>query len=228
MVVRESWRGGLAASPVTYGLIAINLLIFIVGRSPDVNAELIRNFAQVKVLVADGEWWRIFSAAFLHASFFHVGINMYVLYILGPRLERQVGSAPFALLYLAAAAAGGAVSQLTGPAIDGGFPVVSVGASGAIFGLFGIWFSASYRTRYTPAGRAMFNQMLILLAINAALPLFVRNIDWRAHLGGFIAGVVIHQLWLRIGDGETPPTPARLAVAAAVAAASVIAVLVAA
>lgn len=223
VVVRDRWRVGFATAPVTLTLIVLNVLIFVLGRSPEVNADLVRDFAQVKPLVADGEWWRVISAAFLHGSLFHVGINMYILYLLGPQLERQVGSATFLALYLASAATGGAVSQLTD--LDSGF-VISLGASGAIFGLFGTWFSASYRSRHTPAGRAMFNQMLVLLAINAAFPLFAANIDWRAHLGGFVAGVAIHQLWIRIAPEGAHSRPRRALIALAVGAMAVAAVIV--
>jgi membrane associated rhomboid family serine protease len=193
-------------------LLALNVGIYLAGvLSPEFDRWLVENMALINVAVADGEWWRVFTAAFLHAGLFHLAINMYILYLFGTSLERSAGHAPFLALYLAAAAAGGAMSALTGPQFS-----VSVGASGAIFGLFGAWFSASYRSRHTPAGQAMFRQFLILLLLNAAIPLAVPNIDWRAHLGGFIAGVVIHQLWTRLVPGRPDAVAARTAIAAGV------------
>jgi membrane associated rhomboid family serine protease len=203
----------MATTPVTVTLIAANLAIYLIGRgSIDADRWLVENLALVKVIASD-EWWRTVTAAFLHGSLLHVGVNMYILYLLGPQMERQTGSGTFAALYLAAAAAGGAVSVLTGPALSNGFPVVSIGASGAIFGLIGAWFSASYRHRHTPAGRAMFNQMLLWVGISAAFPFVIGNIDWRAHLGGLVAGVVIHQLWTRFATDRADATRVRMAIA---------------
>jgi membrane associated rhomboid family serine protease len=215
IAARDTWRVGLATTPVTVLLIAANIAIYLLGRgSVDAERWLVENLALIKLIAAD-EWWRTITAAFLHGSLFHVGVNMYILYLLGPQMERQTGSVTFAALYLAAAAAGGAVSVLTGPAITGGIPVISIGASGAIFGLVGAWFSASYRHRHTPAGRAMFNQMLLWVGISALFPFMIGNIDWRAHLGGLIAGVVIHQGWTRLAP--TRPDAARMRTLIAVA-----------
>jgi membrane associated rhomboid family serine protease len=216
VAVRETWGVRFANSPVTLTLIAVNVAIYLVGRgSVDADRWLTENLALIKLL-APNEWWRPITAAFLHGSLFHLGVNMYILYMLGPQLERQTGKRTFAALYFASAAAGGAVSVLTGPAISNGFIVVSIGASGAIFGLMGAWFSASYRHRHTPAGRAMFNQMLIWLAISAAFPFLVGNIDWRAHVGGLIAGISIHQLWTRLVPDRPNARVVRTAIATAV------------
>jgi len=225
--VRNTWGVNFGVTPITLTLIIINVAIFVIGSiSPEADNWLIENWALVKQFTAQGEWWRILTAAFLHGGVFHLFINMYVLYLLGANLERGAGSGPFLTLYLAAAAAGGAVSQLTDPSAGGVRLVISVGASGAIFGLFGAWLSASYRQRHTPAGRAMFNQFSILLLINAAIPFLVPRIDWRAHLGGFVAGVVIHQLWTRLREDSTRNAPRRIVIAALVGLVSALAVIV--
>jgi len=199
--------------------------IFVAGQaSAGVQDWLFDNWSLIK-LIAPDEWWRAVTAAFLHGSFLHVGLNMYILYLLGPQMERQTGSLTFSALYLAAAAAGGAVSALTGPLVtESGFLVTSVGASGAVFGLIGAWFSASYRHRHTPAGRAMFNQMVLWVGINALSPFLFRNIDWRAHVGGLVAGVLIHQAWLRISPERGDARLMRTLVAVAVAALSLAAI----
>ncbi len=226
--VRQTWRVNFGTAPVTLAIIVANVALFLLARaSLEADRWLVNNLAQVKPLVADGDWYRVVTASFLHASVFHLGINMYILYLLGPRLERQVGSLAFTALYFASAAAGGAMSQLTGDAFTAsGFAVVSLGASGAIFGLFGAWFSASYRHRHTPAGRMMFNQLAVLLVINALFPLIVPNIDWRAHLGGFIAGVAIHQLWTRLIPGRQDAGLQRAGLAGVVGLLSILMVVV--
>ncbi|MEE8330316.1 MAG: rhomboid family intramembrane serine protease [Acidimicrobiia bacterium] len=217
---RDTWGVRFATSPLTLVLIAANVIVYLFDRSSvDAHRWLIDNLALIKLL-APNEWWRTITAAFLHGSLFHLGVNMYILYLLGPQLERQTGSVTFGALYFASAAAGGAISVLTGPAISGGHIVVSIGASGAIFGLIGAWFSASYRHRHTPAGQAMFNRMLVWIGISAVFPFLVGNIDWRAHLGGFIAGVAIHQLWTRVIPDNTDAKLARTMLALAVGALS--------
>ena len=176
--------------PVTMGLLAVTIGVYLVGVIPELGDRLLITFAQLNPLVAAGEWWRMLTAAFLHGSLVHVGFNMYALYLFGPELERRVGSAPFAAMYAACALAGGAAYFLADPNGQ------AVGASGAIFGLFGSWLAASYRGRHTTLGRESLRQLLTLLAINAVIgfiPGF--NIAWQAHLGGLIAGVVITMVW---------------------------------
>ncbi len=224
VAARDTWRVGLGTAPVTIGIIVANVILYLVGLSSrEVERWLVENLALIKAIAGE-EWWRTVTAAFLHGSLFHLGINMYILYMLGPQMERQTGSVTFGSLYLAAAAAGGAVSALTGPEITRVGLVVSVGASGAIFGLIGAWFSASYRHRHTPAGRAMFNQMLLWVGISALLPFLLANIDWRAHAGGFLAGVVIHQLWTRLAQDRARPQLIRTSLALMVGVLSLLAV----
>ncbi len=188
-----------ATAPVSYTIIAIAVTLFVAGFvSAQIDEELLVRFASANWLIEDGEWWRVFTAAFLHGGVLHILFNMYVLYLFGPRMEMQVGSVPFALLYFASAAGGGAASYLLGPTVQ-----VSVGASGAIFGLFGAWIYVAYRLRESPGGREMFNQLGFLLLINLALPFLVPNIDWRAHLGGLVTGVAIAALWSQFARGRS-------------------------
>ena len=84
----------------------------------------------------------------------------------------------------------------------------------------------AWKMRTTPGGRSMFNQLGVLLLINLALPLLVPNIDWRAHLGGFAAGVLIAALWSVFAVGKPQARTIRTVIAAAVAVASVAIVLV--
>ncbi len=208
---------------MSFSIIAAAAVLFVAGlASPDIQQELLVRFASINELIATGEWWRVFTAAFLHATLMHIFFNMYALYIFGPRLELQVGSVPFALLYAASAAGGGAASYLAGPDVQ-----IAVGASGAIFGLFGAWIYVAFRLRETPGGRAMFNQLGVLLLINLALPFFIRNIDWRAHVGGLVIGVLIAALWSQFARGRPDAVQRRSIMAAAILVALVALIIVA-
>jgi membrane associated rhomboid family serine protease len=195
---RQIRRGtSFATSPVTMTLIAINAIVFAAGfLSPTLEVDLIREFAQYNVLIENGEWWRAITATFLHGGLWHIGFNMYALYLLGGRMEPSVGSLPFASMYAASALAGGIAWLLMASDTQDVIPVV--GASGAIFGLFGAWLFNAYQQRHTPAGRAMLNQFAFLIIINMALPLVYPGIAWQAHLGGVIAGAVIAAAWSRM------------------------------
>lgn len=210
-------RPSFQSAPVSFTIMAITAGIFVIGLlSADADRWLFQTFAQANFLVEAGEWWRIFTAALLHGGMMHVLFNMYALYLFGPRLEQQVGSPAFAALYVATAGTGGMVSYLFGD-----IQQVSIGASGAIFGLLGAWMFVAWKMRGTPGGRSMFNQLGVLLAINLALPLFVGGIDWRAHLGGLAGGILIAWLWsvLAVGRPNARTIRTIIAVGAAVGAA---------
>jgi membrane associated rhomboid family serine protease len=181
--------------------------------------ELLEMFAQVNVFIADGEWWRIFTVVLLHGSLMHILFNMWALYVLGPQIERGVGTWPFVALYLASAGVGGAFAFWLGQPGD-----IAVGASGAIFGLFGIWLSWALHRRNTVQGRALLTQLIVLLAINAGIAFIYRNISWQAHLGGLIAGFVIGEIWSRIQGPNSEAMRAWVAVAVAVLAALSVAI----
>jgi membrane associated rhomboid family serine protease len=186
-----------ALAPVTVGLITVSAAFFIIGML-GLNDFLFRNLAQANFAIAEGEWWLIFTPALLHASFTHILFNMWALWVLGPQIERGVGAGPYLALYVAAAGVGGAVAYHFGGPFD-----VGVGASGAIFGLFGVWLNWGIRRRNTAQGRAILSQMGFLLLINAAIPFLIPNISWQAHLGGLIAGFLISEAWSRIRGPQT-------------------------
>ena len=215
---RTLGRPTFQTAPVSFVTMGVTIAIFVAGfLSPELDQSLFRTLAQANFLVADGEVYRIFTAALLHGSLMHIFFNMYALYLFGPRLEQQVGSAAFAALYVAAAGAGGMVSYVFGPINQ-----VSIGASGAIFGLFGAWIFVAWKMRATPGGRAMFNQLAVLLAINLALPLFVGGIDWRAHMGGLAGGLLIAWMWSVFAVGKPNARTIRTVLAAGVALAALV------
>lgn len=202
---------------MTFIALAVGFFV-LTGFGRALNGEIGQNLAQFNAALQAGEWWRLFTPVLLHASIMHILFNMWALWVLGPQIERGVGSWPFVALYLASAAAGGAFVFILGEP-----NTVAVGASGAIFGLFGVWANWAVRRRNTLYGRALLRQIGFLLLINAAIPLFVPTIAWQAHLGGLMAGFVIGELWSRIKGGRAPAL--RTAVAAAVALLAVVTVL---
>jgi membrane associated rhomboid family serine protease len=205
-------RPSFQTAPVSFSIMGITAAIFVLGMlSPEMDRWLFQNLAMANFLVANGEWYRIISAALLHGGLMHIAFNMYALYLFGPRLEQQVGSPAFAALYVASAAAGGMVSYIFGAPAQ-----VSIGASGAIFGLFGAWMFVAWKMRGTPGGRSMFNQLGALLLVNMALPFIVGGIDWRAHLGGFGAGILIAWLWSLLAVGRPNVRAIRTVIAVAV------------
>jgi membrane associated rhomboid family serine protease len=191
ITARELGSERRRSAPVSYTILVVAGLVWLAGYLVPPLGDLFRGYgAQSNLLVAFGQWYRLFTSAFLHdqSGFLHIGFNLWALYVFGPDLERQVGSAPFAAFYFSAAAAGGAAFFFLGSG-------VAVGASGAIFGLFGAWLVASFRNRHTFAGQASLRQLLVLLGLNMALPLVFPRIAWQAHVGGLVAGIVIAVLW---------------------------------
>jgi membrane associated rhomboid family serine protease len=208
-------RSGTRA-PVTMVLLGLSVAVyFIANSSTQWFALFYGSFSQINEAVAAGEWWRLISAAFLHESVrdtgstfpLHLVFNMWALWVFGPELERSVGRMAFLGLYFAAAVGGGAAYYLSAPTGR------AVGASGAIFGLFGAWLVAAYRQRHTSWGQASFRQLLVLLGINLALPLLPgSNIAWQAHLGGLAVGVLLAAGWSVPAVARHEATRAALAV----------------
>lgn len=204
-------------TPLSLVLIGINVAIFLAGALlPDFDhADIRARFAQVVGAPLENEWWRGFTAMFLHGSTTHLIFNMWALWLFGPALERRFGTVPFGALYLAAGINGAALFA----GINSG-PAIAVGASGAIFGLFGALLLNAYRQRHTVAGRAIFSQLVLLLGINLMLPFIVSGIAWEAHVGGLIAGFVIAYAWDRLPRRGPNPILQRTIIALVVAAGS--------
>lgn len=130
--------------------------------------------------VADGQWYRMLTSAFLHQEIWHIGFNMLGLWFLGPQLEAALGRLRYIALYLISALAGSALSYVLAAPNQ-----LSLGASGAIFGLFGATAVLMRRMRYDmrPIG--------VLLAINLLITFTWSGIAWQAHIGGLVAGAAI-------------------------------------
>jgi membrane associated rhomboid family serine protease len=144
------------------------------------------DFGMIPEAIAQGQWWRLLTSTLLHSGILHLLFNMYALYWLGPQLERTLGHARFAALYLLAAL-GGSVASYWFSSIN----TVSVGASGAIFGLI---------TATIVIGREMrsdVSQLVVLLGLNVVIGFLQPGIDWRAHFGGAIVGAAVAYLYTK-------------------------------
>ncbi len=143
--------------------------------------------AENPILVASGETWRMFTAMFLHIGLIHLAVNAYSLYILGNVLEREVGRVRFLALYLLSGLFASAASYYFSPLNS-----VSAGASGAIFGIFGAVFAINYRRRHTAQGAMAMRAMVQIIVLNVIINVVLSSyLDWRAHVGGAIAGMVM-------------------------------------
>lgn len=175
----------IAKPIVTYALIAINVAVFLLQFAIGVN-DVAGQYGMWPVGIAVGnEWWRLLTAAFLHGNWLHIMFNMYVLFALGPTLERVLGHGRYLLLYVLAALGGGVASYAFSD-----MQTVSVGASGAIFGLMGALVVAGRRLRYD------ITQVLMLLGINVVIGFLQPGVDWRAHLGGLVTGAAVAAIFI--------------------------------
>ncbi len=179
-------RFAFADAPVTYMLIAINVVMFILQMS---SRSLERQLVLWPPAVATGEYWRIFSSAFLHYSVTHILFNMWALWVVGPPLERWLGRNRFVALYVLSALGGGVLAYLMSPLNS-----ATAGASGAIFGLFGATFIVGKRVNMDTRG--IMAVIVINLAFTFVIPLISsQNISWQGHIGGLVTGVVVAWLY---------------------------------
>ena len=179
-VVRSKAAG--ATPYVAYTLVGLCVAVFLFSYAAGGVNALAADFAMRPIYIAlDGEYYRLITDAFLHWSILHIAFNMLVLILLGPPLERLLGHFRFAVLYLLAAFGGSVASYLFSPV-----NTVSVGASGAIFGLMAALIVAGRHLRVD------ITQVAILLGINLVIGFIPGgSIDWRAHLGGLVVGAAV-------------------------------------
>lgn len=169
---------------VTYILMGLCILMFIVSGMGIDTITLIKYGANAFSLVKDGEVFRLITYMFLHAGIFHIFFNMYSLYIVGPRVEDFYGKWKFLFIYLLSGISGGLLSVAMNG--DG----ISVGASGAIFGLFGalLYFGYNYRGYI---GAIIKSQILPIIVYNLLIGFFIPGIDMWGHIGGLLGGLVV-------------------------------------
>jgi len=215
---------------VTWTLIGINVLMFIIPTlaSPSwlwkpTTKELLYWGADFGPLSLHGQWWRLVTCCFLHLGIIHIAMNMFILLQAGAFAEAVYGRVRFLLLYMAAGLGGSLASAFRQP------PIVSVGASGAIFGVYGaiLAFLLMQRRAVNPgvAGRIA-KGAGIFLFYNLTYSLAMPNVDMSAHLGGLAVGFLVGLPLARpLTPGRQKSYPLRSASVAAVCAAIVWGVL---
>jgi membrane associated rhomboid family serine protease len=175
---------------VTWSLVGINVLLYLaVLARPSIadNLEMVgyaRN-GQGAIGVGAGQWYRLLTSAFVAPTggafgFTDILFNMWALIVVGPQLERLLGSVRYLAVYLLSALGGGVFLYYLVPPNQ-----AALGASGAVFGLFGAWFVVSRKLRTDSRG------IIGLIAINLVLGFVVHGIAWQDHIGGLIVGALI-------------------------------------
>jgi membrane associated rhomboid family serine protease len=216
--------GQFSAFPATMVLIAINVVVYLVeiaGGSGGINnpgGKIVGEFALFGPSVAEGEWYRLITSGFLHASLLHIGFNMLLLFFLGRLLEPALGTLRFVLLYFASLLAGSLGVILLDP------NAVTVGASGAIFGLAGATFVIA-RGRGMDAIAA---EIGFLIVFNLIFSFSAHNVSVGAHLGGLVGGIIC-ALGIVAGErgmfGREKRLPVEMGLIVAVGAISLVAAL---
>ncbi len=185
----------VGTAPATFVLIALNVAVYIAeiasghGGLGGTGTSLIPDFGLFGPSVAQGEWYRLFTCAFIHGGLLHLAGNMILLYFLGRILEPGIGTVRFLAIYLASLFAGSLGALLLTP------DALAFGASGAVFGILGATFVIA-RGRGVDA---VASTVGFLILLNLAFSLGVRGISLGAHLGGLVAGVLC-ALVVVVGD----------------------------
>jgi membrane associated rhomboid family serine protease len=213
----------LQSAPATFVLIALNVALFLAevatasGGFGVEGSSLVRDLGLFGPFVSEGEWYRLLTGGFLHASLLHIGFNMVALFFLGRLLEPSIGTPRFLGVYAAALFGGAFGALLLSP------NALTIGASGAIFGIFGAAFVIARGRGFD----AVASSIGVILLLNLAFSFGSARISLGGHLGGLVAGVLCAFVILagergRLGDRHLP---AELAAMAAVAIVSILGAL---
>ena len=181
---------------VTRILVAINIVVYLITVAQgsglnDPGGSLFNKWALFGPLVDHGDWWRLITSAFLHASVIHIAFNMLALWWLGAPVEMALGRMRFIGLYLVSGLAGAAGALVANP------NAVTVGASGAIFGLLGAGLILEWQATGSIAGN-----YLTLILINLAISFAVPGISIGGHVGGLIGGILATLAFAGFGRGH--------------------------
>lgn len=207
VATRARYWNARQVTMVTYGLIAVNLAMFvygavldpqsIAGEITEVHADFALSEWIFRIPGHENEWYRLVTAGFLHFGIIHLALNMYMLFLLGQMLEPVLGRVKFLLLYLAALL-GGSLGVLV---LDGGRSLTA-GASGAVFGLLGAAFVGQWLHGANPLSTSIGSVLLMNLFITFA---FRGHISVGGHLGGVVAGAICGAAMLSPRHKGVPP-----------------------
>jgi len=184
----QPFAASISGAPGTSVFVAINILFFVgvlVTGGAD-GRNLLNWGAKFGPFIAEGQYWRLALPMFLHVGFFHLLTNLFGLVIFGSMVERIFGTRNFVAIYLAAGVMGNVASFVAGPNL-------SVGASGAVFGIFGAFgmYLLLNRRLLGQVGRQQLTSIGVIVAINIVFGLSISGVDNAAHIGGLIAGGLV-------------------------------------
>jgi membrane associated rhomboid family serine protease len=187
-------RGGVSATNALLVAIAIPFVIEVILGGPQAlfspSAEILFDMGAMQpIAVADGQFWRLFTAMFLHAGLLHVALNAYFFWLFGRMVEASFGRTWMVLIYVVAGFLASVASYAFGPVTT-----LAVGASGAISGVFGAFIAYNYRRRQHAMNAANLRLALTVIVLNAVIAIGYSSIDWRAHVGGLVAGFALGYL----------------------------------
>lgn len=178
---------------ITYTLIAINVIVYLFTSFyshsiVDMNMEVLADMGALfgPYAVGKGEWYRLFSAMFLHAGITHIAMNMFSLYIVGRGVELYFDTKSYISIYLFSGLLGGVVSLYMHPYS------VGIGASGAIFGIFGALagFFLAHKEEITEQFKLFMKDFAIIIGINLLIGFSITSVDVSAHIGGLFVGIL--------------------------------------
>jgi rhomboid protease GluP len=178
---------------VTNLLIAVNLLAYLIsmvisGSFADIPPQDLVSLGAIygPLVVPGGEWWRLATAMFLHGGVTHILMNLYSLYIVGRLMELYFDAKSYLGIYAVSGLAGGLASLYIHP------ESVAIGASGAIFGIFGALggYFFFFRHKLNIYAQPLIKDFGVIIAINLILGFAIPNIDMSAHIGGFVVGTI--------------------------------------
>lgn len=169
---------------VTYMLIAVNIICFLVPAFFSESNNVILDFCVHGPSIRYGQYYRLLTGTFLHTGIMHLAFNCYALYVLGSQLESYLGKAKYIVIYLVSAIFGSLFSMT----FNG--DTASIGASGAVFGLMGalLYFGYHYRVYL---GNVIKSQILPLVIVNLLIGFLTTGVDNAAHIGGLVGGAMI-------------------------------------
>jgi membrane associated rhomboid family serine protease len=177
-------------------LVAVNVIAYLWENVSGFDAAELRG-GLIPSYVLAGQWWRIFTSAFLHADIMHIAFNMFALWQVGSFVETIYGTPRMAIIYTLAALGGGIAVVYFAPNVP------TIGASGAIFGLFGALAVAGLRLG--APGRQILQQSTGIIVINLLISFFPgSNISYQDHIGGLIAGTLCGLLLFRMPRQRVP------------------------
>jgi membrane associated rhomboid family serine protease len=190
-IAPSTGRSQLRSAPAVFVLILVNVLVFLfeiyAGDSNDPQVLHRIGALEPDAVAVQGEYWRLFTALFLHGGFLHLGFNLFALYVLGPPLERSIGTIRFLACYLVSGLASSAgVVALN----EAGLVRVAqvIGASGCIMGVVGAWAGFLLRHHRAPFAKQQLANIGLIVAIQIAFDLSTPQISMTAHMCGLVAG----------------------------------------